>query len=163
MNSLDAARQLVTSPLISSLLFTHPNDLSATFSRPTLPFREPWWAWASDTTPCRWMQLLEYYTDPAQRTVCSFRIVLGLTQLCEGVGHTSRISAINRPSICPGASQKPHQHYHRYRIFRARMFTASDIPKEVPLEISSRGMSPKKAHEVLPFHTVKLSITILAN
>ncbi|KAJ7175394.1 methyltransferase domain-containing protein [Mycena filopes] len=84
-SNLDAARQLVTSPLVSALLYTHPNDLSV--SRPAYPFAEPWWAWAADTSvPSRWMQLLEYYTDPAQRTA--------------------------------------------------------------PLEISSRGMSPKKAHEV---------------
>ncbi|KAJ7808867.1 methyltransferase domain-containing protein [Mycena olivaceomarginata] len=86
MDNLDVIRNFVTSPLVESLLFTHPNDLSVAVARPALPFREPWWAWAADAEACRWMQLFEYYTDPIQRTV--------------------------------------------------------------PLEISSRGMSPKKAHEV---------------
>ncbi|KAJ7718119.1 methyltransferase domain-containing protein [Mycena maculata] len=85
MNSLHAASECVTSPLVSSLLYTHPNDLVVSRA---WPFTEPWWAWTSDTTTCRWVELLEYYTDPTQRTV------------------------------------------------------------QEPLEISSRGMSPKKAHEV---------------
>ncbi|KAJ7645648.1 methyltransferase domain-containing protein [Mycena polygramma] len=114
--NLDAARELVTSPLVSALLFTHPNDLGAG-SRPAVPFQEPWWAWAAeDEAPCRWGQLLEYYTDPAQRT--EWDIPLEFRQLID--------------QVCALALPR----------------SPVDITTEVPLEISSRGMSPKKAHEV---------------
>ncbi|KAJ7465308.1 methyltransferase domain-containing protein [Mycena latifolia] len=114
MNDLDAVREFVTSPLVSSLLHTHPNDLAG--CRAAWPFREPWWAWASDTLTCRWLQLLEYYTDPTQRT--EWDIPVEFRQLIDQVGAL----ALPRNPI--------------------------DIVPEVSLEISSRGMSPKKAHEV---------------
>ncbi|KAJ7043831.1 methyltransferase domain-containing protein [Mycena alexandri] len=118
MNNLDAARQLVSSSLVSSLLYTHPNDLSVSVSRP-YPFSESWWAWAADTTvPCRWMQLLEYYSnrDPAQHP--EYDIPAEFRQLID--------------QVCALALPR----------------SPISITTEVPLEISSRGMSPKKAHEV---------------
>ncbi|KAJ7163247.1 methyltransferase domain-containing protein [Mycena filopes] len=116
MKNLDAARQLVTSPLVSALLYTHPNNLSV--SRPAYPFAEPWWAWAAETSvPSRWMQLLEYCTDPAQRTEWN-DIPEEFRQLIDQV----RTLSLPRSPI--------------------------SITTEAPLEISSRGMSPKKAHEV---------------
>ncbi|KAJ6584659.1 methyltransferase domain-containing protein [Mycena capillaripes] len=114
MNQLHAVRELVTSPLVSTLLFTHPNDLVV--SRPSSPFQEPWWAWASATVPGRWMQLLEYYTDSAQRT--EWDLPAEFRQLID------QICALTLPR------------------------SPIEISTEVPLEISSRGMSPKKAHEV---------------
>ncbi|KAJ6511986.1 methyltransferase domain-containing protein [Mycena vitilis] len=115
--NLDAARELVTNPLVSALLFTHPNDLGAG-SRPAVPFQEPWWAWAAedDAPSSRWKQLLEYYTDPAQRT--EWDIPLEFRELID--------------QVCALALPR----------------SPVDITMEVPLEISSRGMSPKKAHEV---------------
>ncbi|KAJ7134339.1 methyltransferase domain-containing protein [Mycena epipterygia] len=112
--NLDAARELVTSPLVSTLLYTHPNDLGV--SRAAWPFREPWWAWAADTTTCRWMQLLEYYNDPAQRT--EWDIPVEFRELID--------------QVCAMALPR----------------NPISITTEVPLELSSRGMSPKKAHEV---------------
>ncbi|KAF8208594.1 methyltransferase domain-containing protein, partial [Mycena galopus ATCC 62051] len=116
MNNLDPTRKLVTSMLVESLLFTHPNDLSV--SRPAFPFREPWWAWARDTdsVPCRWMQLLEYYANPTQRT--EWDIPVEFRELID------QLSAMALPR------------------------SPIHIDTVVPLEISSRGMSPKKAHEV---------------
>ncbi|KAF7365455.1 Methyltranfer-dom domain-containing protein [Mycena venus] len=90
--------------------------MSAAVVRPIFPFREPWWAWASDTVSCRWMQLLEYYTDPTQRT--EWDIPVEFRELID------QVSALALPR------------------------TPINIATEVPLEISSRGMSPKKAHEV---------------
>ncbi|KAF7357655.1 Methyltranfer-dom domain-containing protein [Mycena sanguinolenta] len=123
MNNLDAVCQLVRSVLVDTLLFTHPNDLSV--SRPAFPFREPWWDWASDTASCRWMQLFEYYIDPAQRT--EWDIPPEFRQLID------QLSALALPR------------------------NPIHIPTEEPLEISSRGMSPKKAHEV------KQSVAYIAN
>ncbi|KAJ7695717.1 hypothetical protein B0H17DRAFT_1198493 [Mycena rosella] len=112
--ALNAARELVTSPLVSALLYTHPNDLLG--SRAAWPFHEPWWTWATDTLSCRWMQLLEYYTDPAQRT--EWDIPVEIRQLID--------------QVCALALPR----------------NPVDIARDVPLEISSRGLSPKKAHEV---------------
>ncbi|KAJ7505564.1 hypothetical protein B0H11DRAFT_1979351 [Mycena galericulata] len=61
MSVLDAARALVTSPLVSALLYTHPNDLAV--SHTVWPFNEPWWTWASDPMTSRWVDLLEYYSS----------------------------------------------------------------------------------------------------
>ncbi|KAK7048141.1 Methyltranfer-dom domain-containing protein [Favolaschia claudopus] len=114
--NLDAARQLITSPLVDSLLFTHPNDLSSTVSPPDIPFREPWWAWTRDTDSCRWIQLLEYYNDPSQRS--DWDIPLELREL---------IDQLTKLAL-------PRDPIH--------------VVTDPPLELSSRGMSPKKAHEV---------------
>jgi hypothetical protein len=114
MDNLDVIRNFVTSPLVESLLFTHPNDLSVAVARPALPFREPWWAWAADAEACRWMQLFEYYTDPIQRTVCPFRSIVNELQPLEGLGHSGSISRINRPSLRPGASPKSRPYHHWY-------------------------------------------------
>ncbi|KAJ7164712.1 methyltransferase domain-containing protein [Mycena crocata] len=114
MNDLHSTRELVTSRLVSTLLCTHPNDLAV--SGLIWPFCEPWWAWTADTAPCRWIQLLDYYTDPAQRS--DWDIPAEFRELID--------------QACALALPR----------------TPVDIITEMPLELSSRGMSPKKAHEV---------------
>lgn len=104
---LDAARALLCSPLVSTLLHIHPNDLAA--SPAIWPFAEPWDAVG------RWTDLLEYYINPNSQE-CD--IPLEIRQVID------QVSALALP--------------------RHPIHTTT----RVPLGISTRGMSPKKAHEV---------------
>ncbi|KAJ6557223.1 methyltransferase domain-containing protein [Mycena vulgaris] len=114
MNTLDAARKLVTSPLVSSLLYTHPNDLAG--SRAGLALPRALVGLGSGHHDLSLDAALEYYTDPAQRA--EWDIPVELRQLID--------------QVCALALPR----------------NPISIATEVPLEISARGMSPKKAHEV---------------
>ncbi|KAJ6620745.1 methyltransferase domain-containing protein [Mycena sp. CBHHK59/15] len=97
MDTISAARELVTSPLLAI-----PRALVGMAS--------------SNTGTSRWMQLLEYYNDPVQRT--DWDIPVELRQL---IDQACALSLPRNPIVI-----EPH----------------------APLHISTRGMSPKKAHEV---------------
>ncbi|CAK5284333.1 unnamed protein product [Mycena citricolor] len=118
-SSLDTLCDAVTSPLVASLLETHPNDLAVSRS---WPFRESWWEWAkgsSDGTD-RWRQILEYsqLDSEARALGKEWDIPVELRDLID-------------------------------------QLTSLSLPRDVipinavdPFELSTRGMSPKKAHEV---------------
>ncbi|KAJ7081386.1 methyltransferase domain-containing protein [Mycena belliarum] len=132
---LDAARALLASPLVAALLYTHPNDLAGARVRGAWPFCAAWWAWAADANPdsdstqhwqpeSRWEQLLAYYTaapDLRQR------------------------SDKDKEGDIPAEFRMLIDQVRALALRREPVAIAAAVP---PLEISARGMSPKKAHEV---------------
>ena len=143
----------VSSPLVTSLLTTHPNQVTLGGGVPDA--WSSWWDWAAEYDqgqPPKWMQLLEYYCRPVEKgdpspSIPSWQIP---PQLC-GLIDTVRDLQLSREPIYSVLQGSPSFHINR-RLTRVALAESQHLPhgthKTRGRSPTSFGMSPKKEHEV---------------
>ncbi|KAG6336264.1 hypothetical protein ID866_2818 [Astraeus odoratus] len=126
----------ISSPLISSLLTTHPNQVALEGCVPKL--WSPWWDWAAEydlSSPPKWQQLLSYYCRPnsSPHQPSTSQVPCQIPEELCWLIDTVRELQLSREPACISMPDRPQP--------GATHPTRGRSP-------SSFGMSPKKEHEV---------------
>lgn len=124
----------ISSPLVTSLLTTHPNQVTLDGRTPDL--WSSWWGWAAeyDQESPKWQQLLSYYCRPIESPAENGRLEISESipaELRLLIDTVRNLQLDREPLSVPVPAQSPHM-----------------PPKTRGRSPSSFGMSPKKEHEV---------------